>query len=332
MTTPPRNATKGTPPPPARKSERERVALLAQRFAVPETSGITTGIGDDAAVLAPVGEPLVWTVDAQVEGTHFRIDWLSWQDVGWRSFIAAASDVAAMGAVPRAALSSLVLADSVDDVAFDALTEGQAEAARVVGAPVVGGNLARGRETSVTTTVLGHTPRAVLRSGARAGDTVFLAGTVGVAAAGLAALQSSTQVDDPNVAACIEAWRRPRALVELGAIIRAGANAAIDVSDGLGCDAHHIAEASGVALVFDEAALRANASLALNAAAATLGTDPLAFMLGGGEDYALLVTTSLPALEGFTRVGAVEVGSAGVFLDGKGGRRPAPAKGFDHFA
>ncbi len=140
------------------------------------------GIGDDAAVLDPGG--LVWTVDVQVDGTHFRPEWASWEDIGWRSFMAAASDLAAMGAEPIAALSSLVLAPAIDDQALDAIARGQAAASLAAGAPVVGGNLARGTETSITTTLLGRAAQPVLRSGAQPGDGVYLAGPVGLAAAG----------------------------------------------------------------------------------------------------------------------------------------------------
>ena len=110
----------------------------------------------------------MWTVDAQVEGTHFRRDLCSWEDVGWRSFMAAASDVAAMGGAPWCALSSLVLAPEVDDADLDALARGQRAAADAAGAPIVGGNLSRGATSSVTTTVLGTSHRAITRSGARA--------------------------------------------------------------------------------------------------------------------------------------------------------------------
>ena len=314
----------------SRTSELERVALLAARFGR-HAPGALVGIGDDAAVLQAVATPLVWTIDAQVEGTHFRLDWLSWQDVGWRSFMAAASDVAAMGASPIAALSSLVLAEHVDDAALDALAAGQADAAREVGAPVVGGNLARGSETSITTTVLGATDRAILRSGARPGDGLFVAGPLGLAAAGLVALQTGAP-RGPDVDACIEAWRRPRALIGQGLAMRARATAAVDVSDGLSRDASHVAASSGVMLVFDEARLRAGAAGALERAAAALGRDPLDFVLGGGEDYALLVASPAPAIDGFERIGTVESGPAGLSLARiDGTRAPIDARGFDHF-
>jgi thiamine-monophosphate kinase len=286
-------------------SERERIALLSTLFA----SNVPVGIGDDAAVLEG---GLVWTVDAQVDGTHFDRAWLSWSDVGWRSFMAAASDLAAMNAAPIGALSALVLDPTVDDAALEALARGQADAARTVGAPIVGGNLARGRETSITTTLLGRASRPALRSGAHLGDGVWLAGFVGRAATGLAALRDGA-LADPR---CIDAWRRPRALVGLSLD---DASAAIDVSDGLALDASHIAEASGVQLVLDEASLRAiDPAITLEA------------MLHGGEDYALVATSSRN-LPGFVRIGAVEEGH-GVALRTAAGVIPIPPRGFDHFA
>ena len=317
----------------SRGSELERVALLAATFGR-QAAGASVGVGDDAAVLDAVYAPLVWTIDAQVEGTHFRLDWLTWHDVGWRSFMAAASDVAAMGASPVAALSALVLADHVDDAALHELATGQAEASRIVGAPIVGGNLARGAEVSVTTTVLGRVDRndrGVLRSGARAGDGVYLAGAVGMAAAGLVALQSGAAGASADVDACIEAWRRPRALIVEGLAMSTVATAAVDVSDGLSQDAARIAEASSVTLVLDEHLVRACASGPLERAAAALGRDALELALGGGEDYALLVT-SASAIPGFARIGTVEPGGAGIVLArADGTRAPVDPRGFDHF-
>ena len=112
-------------------SEGAKIERLAALFGQARGAGVTLGIGDDAAVLAPPpGESLVWTIDVQVDGVHFRRGWLELDDIGWRSFVAAASDLAAMGATPWCALGSLVLPPGFDDDAFDALAGGQAEAAR----------------------------------------------------------------------------------------------------------------------------------------------------------------------------------------------------------
>jgi len=330
----------------SRGTELARIALLAKRFGgahgLKGDARIDVGIGDDAAVLEPAAAPLVWTIDAQVEGTHFRLDWLGWEDVGWRSFMAAASDLAAMGAVPLAALSALALADEVDDAALDALARGQADAASTVSAPIVGGNLARGKETSVTTTLLGYADRPILRSSARVGDGLYLAGAVGMAAAGLLALERGVaSAADPSIAACIQAWRRPRALIDRGLAMRGIASAALDISDGLSRDASHIAEASGVTLVVEEALLRARAAGTLTSAASLLGLDVLDLVLrGSGEDYALLVTSPSP-IEGFDRIGVVESAASGSGSDTASGgltlvrvdgtRAPVDPKGFDHF-
>jgi thiamine-monophosphate kinase len=312
-------------------SERAKVERLAALFGGVGAVGVTLGIGDDAAVLEPpAGESLVWTVDVQVEGVHFRRAWLGLGDIGWRSFVAAASDLAAMGATPWCALGSLVLPAGFDDDALDALAKGQAEAARAVGCPVVGGNLSRGGELSVTTTLLGTTRTAVTRAGARAGDGVWVAGELGLAAAGLSALSDGCV--DPSLDAAIAAFRRPRVRIASGLLLAPVAHAAIDVSDGLALDAHRIAAASQVALVFDEALLLAHAGDDLRRAAERIDRPLLDLVLHGGEDYALLATSEHP-IAGFTRVGDVRSGE-GVWLRGgagERGERVIDASGFDHF-
>lgn len=339
------------------KTELDRIRELQARFSGVTSERVREGIGDDAAVIGPPPnsashESLVWTVDAQVEGTHFRLDWLDWRDVGYRSFMAAVSDVAAMGARPLAALSSLVLAKDVDDAAFQALTEGQAEASRMNYLPIVGGNLARGHETSVTTTVLGtldasRGERAFTRHDARPGDVVWLGGEVGLAAAGMAALEKKVQ--DARIAECVAAWRRPRARFDLSIALHMASlgrgsvagdrahtpSAVIDVSDGLALDTSRIAESSFVTIVLEEARLRALAPTSLVAASELLGGDPLEWMLYGGEDYALVATAASaePLAPGFSRVGVVmERGDHALLIERTdGARTPLDVRGFDHF-
>ncbi len=289
--------------------------------------GVELGIGDDAAVLEPSASPMVWTIDEQVEGTHFRRDLVSFHDLGWRSYMAAASDVAAMGAEPWCALAALVLPLDVDDGAFAALAAGQREAADVAGAPVVGGNLSRGPALSIATTLLGRCAQPVARGAARAGDALWLAGSVGLAAAGLRALEQG-RGDDPRLSPAITAWRRPRALFDAGRSLAGVASAAVDVSDGLARDAGHVAEASGVRLVLDERALLDEQAL-LDAAEA-LGSDALDLALHGGEDYAILAASHFP-LRGFRRIGDVVEGS-GLALRTSSGERVLSPLGFDHFS
>ena len=314
-------------------SELDRIELLRRALATGAGTGrVTLGIGDDAAVLAPPAEPIVWTVDAAVEGVHFRRDLLTLADLGYRSTMAAASDLAAMAAVPLGLLAALVLPSWVSDADLEALAAGQREAADELGTAVIGGNLARGTELSITTTALGAAARPLTRGGARPGDALWMAGPVGLAAAGLAALTRGGSPGDA-LAPAVTAWRRPRARLAEGLCAGACANAAIDVSDGLARDVGHMARASGVRGVLDEAAIVGDA---LAGAAAALGRDPLALALHGGEDYALVVAAPAGAvLAGFVRIGAVEAkgGGAEVALRRRDGTVAAvEERGFDHFA
>jgi thiamine-monophosphate kinase len=330
-------------------SELERIALLRRILehegaSAAADGGVRVGIGDDAAVLTASPGTLVWTVDAQVEGTHFRLDWMTWEDVGWRSVMAAASDLAAMAAEPLAALAALVLGPEVDDAALASLARGQAAASRAVGLPIVGGNLARGRETSLTTTVLGRVDAPVLRDGARPGDGVWLAGPLGLAAAGLRLLARGAPVSvDPHAfATCLAAFRRPCARIEAGRGLARRASAAIDVSDGLAGDASHVARASGVRVVLEEAALHAHVlGPELAAVAGALGLAPLELALRGGEDYAVLAFAPSDvdlATYGYVRIGRVDAAlldGPGVALETQDEPRalvPLEAMGFDHFA
>ena len=320
-------------------SETERIERLAAVFAASglDVSGVVRGIGDDAAVLEPPSSHsrVVWTIDAQVSGVHFQSHLASWQDVGWRSFMAAASDLAAMGAKPWCALSSLVLDPTIDDSALIELARGQADAAREVGAPVVGGNLSRGGETSITTTLLGVCERPIERA-AHEGDGLWIAGDVGFAAAGLAVLLSAERdrhLSDPGVARAVLAWRRPHARIADGLAMARVAHGAIDVSDGLARDVSHLATAGSLRAVFEEAALASHVGPELVSIATRLGRAPLDLALHGGEDYAL-VLASVEPVAGFTRIGHFERGTPGetALRDRTGVTRAIAPGGWDHFA
>jgi thiamine-monophosphate kinase len=304
-------------------SERTRIAKLRTIFSR-ETRGVSVAIGDDAAVLTPANGELVWTVDEQVEGTHFRLDLLQPEDLGWRSVMAAASDLAAMGALPWCALASLVLPKSFSEESFEAIARGQRAACDALSAGLVGGNLARGEGVSITTTWLGTTKHPLQRNGARVGDRVWLAGNVGLAAAGFSGLQRGIPVPDPT----LSAWRRPVARISDGQHASAHATAAIDVSDGLAGDLNHIAEASGVMVVLDAGALLAALHPALFVAARALDQEPLDLALDGGEDYAIACTSPSP-IEGFVQIGEVREGQ-GVWLHDAAHERRL-GSGFDHF-
>jgi thiamine-monophosphate kinase len=317
-------------------TEHELIAVLAKTFGGAAARRVATvGIGDDAAVLSGPAPGLVWTIDAAVEGVHFDRAWTPPELIGARAFHAAVSDIAAMGARPIAALSSLAAPRALSGDLLKRLTGGQARAARELRCPVVGGNLSRAAELSITTTVLGVAKRPLTRAGASAGDELWLLGDVGLAHAGLSALQAKARRRPASaaraLAACIHAFQEPRARIAEGLRLVGRASAAIDVSDGLGADAGHIAANSRVRVVIEEAALRAALRRELLVAAEALGIDALEAALSGGEDYALLATGA-PGRKprGAVRIGRVEKG-AGVVVENARGRLRAAGSGFDHY-
>ena len=312
------------------RSEDGLVKSLTRIFGA-RVPGVELGLGDDCAVLSPVDASLVWTVDAQVDEVHFRREWLTYGDVGFRAFAAAASDVVAMGAAPLGALSALTLDALVREEDVEALAVGQREASLLAGAPIVGGNLSRGGTFSVTTTVLGRVlgKRAVARTGARPGDRLLVSGPLGLARLGLRSFVTD-RASDPSLSACVNAFCRPHIRYDAGATVARG-SAAIDVSDGLALDASRLAAASGVRVVLSEAALLSGGGAALAAGAARLGEDPVECALVGGEDYVVLLAWRAGGIpEGFTALGRIEEGQ-GVALDDGRGEREIPARGHDHF-
>lgn len=319
-------------------SESARIELIRTTLGKQLSDRTIVGIGDDAAVLAPSTTPVVWTIDAQVEGVHFRRDFMSLADVGYRATMAAVSDLGAMGASPIGVLAALILPMEFSDEDLRALLDGQAEAARELGTAIVGGNLARGSELSITTTALGESSRPITRTGARPGDTVILAGPLGLSGAGLLLLQASLgkttdRLDaHPDAAPALHAYRRPVARVATGHAARDLATAGIDVSDGLARDLGHIARDSGVSIVLNPRTL---VTPELEKAARVVGADPLSLALHGGEDFALVMTVPAGRIpEGFVEIGrATEAvdGMTGVFLVGANGTMPVAERGWDHF-
>lgn len=318
--------------PPKRRNEFSRIDALERVLArgAPLGKEVELGIGDDAAVLNARGR-LVWTIDTQVEGVHFDRRWLDLEAIGFRSFQAAVSDIAAMGARPVAALANLALPKAMKDAELQALVRGQARASRLTPCPVIGGNLAAARELSVTTTVLGAAESPLLRSGARAGHELWLIGDIGLARAGLLALSRGIRfAARSGVGRCVARWRYPKGLIAQGLLLRGRARAALDVSDGLSGDAGHLARASGVRVVLDAAALAKTLRPELEAAARVLGLDALELALHGGEDYALLAAGPAARRPRFARViGRLERGTGVAIVDDSGERELGPA--FDHF-
>ncbi len=321
------------------EGEFARIARLRRLFGEPPAdvaASVPVGIGDDAAVLRLAGaaESLVWTVDAQVQGRHFVVGKMGWADIAFRAYTAAASDLAAMGATPFCALASWILPADLDEEAFDELARGSREAADLVGAPLVGGNLSAGGEISLSTTLLGRTDRPMLRSGGRAGDALWMAGPAGLAAIGLRGVLEGRGDLPPE---CDRAFRRPTARIAEGLRARGVATAAIDVSDGLAQDVGHLAQDSGRGFLLHESAVLAAGGDALLQGAQLLGAEPLDLALYGGEDYALVVASAEP-IDGFLRIGELTDGAGLSREEPRGRLRRADgsvcllvARGFDHF-
>lgn len=312
--------------------EFAKIAWLKRLFAENSRDpSLTLGIGDDAAIVTVGGEQWVFTVDACVQDVHFDWRWLKPADVGWRSFQAAASDVAAMGATPVAALSSIALPKGLSDDQFRAVLRGQAQASRQLNCPIIGGNLTSAGQLSIHTTVFGKTRRALRRDGAKPGDQLWLVGDVGAAAAGLHALRFPRRQRTRSVNWCIRKWQRPAALIAQGCRLQPRMHAGIDVSDGLAADLHHLTKASAVRAVLSEASLRSALDPRIVRTAEVFGVSPLDWALFGGEDYALVLAGSahLRPAEAVA-IGHVDVGH-GVWLDTGQRLKPLTAQGFDHF-
>jgi thiamine-monophosphate kinase len=285
---------------------------------------VLVGPGDDAAVLRIRNGHVVVSTDVLVEGRHFRREWASAADIGHRAAAANLSDVNAMGG--RAHSLTIGLAAPRDLPASWALefAQGFADECGLVDASVVGGDVTSADSLVIAVTVLGACGQSpVLRSGAEPGDVLALCGRQGWAVAGLAVLGRGFR--SPRV--LVEAYRRPEPPYDAGSIAaQAGATAMIDVSDGLLADAGHLAADSGVAIDVRTDAFEI--AEPLQAVAAATGADPISFILGGGDDHALLATfPEGPVPEGWTVVGSVADGS-GVTVDGAAYDGPT---GWSHF-
>jgi len=308
-------------------SERDRIAMLRRVF-TPTASAVEVHIGDDAAVLKPTADNQVLSVDTAVDGVHFRREWLRAHDIGWKSFMAAASDLAAMGATPTASLLALTLPPDITDDYMRRMVRGVNQAAIKVGCPVIGGNLSGGTELSLTTTVIGTCAGApLLRKGARIGDALCIGGTLGGAALGLAAYSSMSANVETQYSTFARRWS-PEAQVLLGQQLLSVATSAIDTSDGLLQDLASLSPKTGFDVLLDTIPTDPG----LHSAAQALGLEPQTLMLSGGEDYRLLFTCAEADVPASATVIGQVVGSPGIrVLDSTGQPVSVAKRGFDHY-
>jgi thiamine-monophosphate kinase len=286
------------------------------------------GLGSDVRYV-PAGEGLIaLSIDVSVEGVHFQRKWLGPEEIGWRATAGALSDLAAAGAECIGALVALTTQPREPESTFVAVMRGVDAALASAGGVVLGGDLSRGDAMAVAVTVVGRAGTAISRRGARAGDGLWVTGELGGARAALAAWVAGRM----PVAGARERFARPEPRLAEGRwLVEHGATAMMDLSDGLGADAGHLAAASELALHVELRDLPVHP--AARAEAEAVSQRPALFAAWGGEDYELLAAMP-PRFAGtkdiaLTRIGEFAVGTGVSFtLDG----RPVQPGGYDHFA
>ena len=320
------------------------IELIRARCAVARED-VRLGIGDDAALLAvPPGQALAVSTDTLVAGVHFPPRTKVY-DLGWKALAVNLSDLAAMGATPAWVTLALTLPHA-DTRWVEEFADGFAALAREYKLALVGGDTTQG-PLSVTLTAHGFVPEqaALRRSGARAGDGVYVTGTLGDAAGGLRCLdkgEEGQRLIGAAAGACeflLERLYRPTPRIAAGATLRGHASACIDISDGLVADLGHVCAASGVGAEIDVQELPASSALL-----AAFGESARhALQLGGGDDYELCFTApdaQAPRLLGdlarsgcgATRIGRIVAGSGVRVRDAQGREIAVARAGWEHFA
>jgi len=304
-------------------------------------TGVALGIGDDAAIFTPRrGCQTILTCDWFLEGTHFLRDKHPADAVGWKCLARAVSDVAAMGGEPRCFLLSLALPESLTGRWLNEFLGGLRRAARRFRCPLAGGDTTRRREICINITVVGEvrSGRAILRSGARAGDIIFVSGRLGEAELGLQLLRSAGRINKKDAVLKKHLYPQPR--VALGQWLAKNrlASAMMDLSDGLSADLPRLCAASGVGARIE--ALKIPAARA-NAQRVAKSFDALDLALNGGDDYELLFTVRpgkarrLPrAFRGIPlkAIGEIIPGRCLKLVQLNGQEEPLHARGWDPFA
>jgi thiamine-monophosphate kinase len=248
---------------------------------------ILIGIGDDAAAWRCSESIQLATVDSMVQDVHFTLDTITWPELGWKSLAINLSDIAAMGGIPRYALIALALPADTPVAHVTALYEGMIELAKLYKVAIIGGNITRAPQVSITITVIGSAGKTILkRSAALPGDTIAVTGYPGSAAAGLEMLSRKLELRIRTTKYLKNAFVHPiPRIAEAQTLVNNGINAAIDISDGLLGDLRHICEASrvGARIVTDLLPIHETVKAGFKEKALELA-------LGGGEDYELLFT------------------------------------------
>ena len=317
------------------RGEFEFIKNLRERYEL-------SSVGDDCAVVPQSSDlDLVVTTDLLVEGVDFRLDWTSPELLGHKALAVSLSDVAAMGGKPKWSLTSIGVPETLWNSDFiDRFYKGWHALADGYGVVLIGGDVSRSPDKFVVDSVVGgQVPRgkAILRSGARPGDAIFVTDSLGGAAGGLQLLEKGIQYVDASD------WQQrliERQLVPLPRVAEGGmllekgiVNSMIDLSDGLSSDLHHICEASGVGAEIEAAAIPVDDDLKQFTSSSR---EQLDFALHGGEDFELLFTVpeekiSELELGGFSRIGSVTANVGVIELRTASGNVILHSSGFRHF-
>lgn len=315
---------------------------IRKRFSPPASALL--GIGDDAAAILPsTNQLLLLTTDSLIEGVHFDPAFSTFQEVGYKSVMVNVSDIAAMGGTPRSILISLGLTNRQTVEEIDRLYKGIERASRETGLDLVGGNIAFSTGPFfISPTVVGEVPKKEMltRAGAGEGDHLFVTGTLGDAAAGLALLKKGLETHP--FARLVRRYRAPQARWREGRLLAKARipSAMIDLSDGLSSDLGHLMKRSGLGAEIEAARIPLSASL--RRAALQMGVDPIEYALNGGEDYELLFSVpdrKLKRLEQLIQGGLISARRIGRMtprrtglrlIDSNGRRRTILPGGWDH--
>jgi thiamine-monophosphate kinase len=291
-------------------SERDVINALQKIFASADPR-VRVGIGDDAAVVTTQPQSII-TSDMAVEDVHFKLEWSSAFDIGRKITAANVADILSMGAKCDYLTASVALTGNETMQWIENLARGMKHEADAAGALIVGGDIARGPKIVISMTAVGSAQSPILRSGAKAGDGLYLSSLTGWSAAGLELLTREVSINSAIAERALSEFSAPT--LDYSSDF-SGATAMADVSDSVLIQAEQIAEASGVQLVLDQVLIaQASEFKDLSTLADELKVDVFQWILGGGEDHVLLATgESLPGI----RIGSVVAGSGIAGVDMK---------------
>ena len=307
------------------ESEAGLVERLRELFQTSFAQGVEVGIGDDAAVISASNNKLVATLDIAIEDVHFKSLWSSPFQIGAKLTTANLADLFSMGATPKYLLVGAAISEVSNSEVITELAQGIRSVADKFEVSVIGGDLSKSEKMSLSITALGEMAKdPITRSGASAGDLIYLSALPGLSAAGLAILERG--LDRPKYV--VQAHLNPKLVAPMKLIEVASAMS--DISDGLVSDARNIARASKVDLNFDTNALEASPDFKdLGELATELGVDVYDWILSGGEDHFFIATVPEKYADKNLgiQVGKVVAGSGLIMIDGEQTQRA----GYQHF-